>query len=81
MKDSSVIEIEDTDYRIFTKGQHKSHIYIAGEKHAICGSQTLRHRRSDDLPELKLNSAILDMCSNCADRLWTDGFYDSSRHD
>jgi hypothetical protein len=70
----SDISDRGVDYRIFREGD-KSHIYIAGINRAICGCQTLRRYDSEDLPVLNLDDDIIDMCSNCAETLWTHGLW------
>jgi len=59
-----------TDYRIFREGKHKSHIYVSGENNAVCGSQTLRHYESEELPKVTLDDNIADMCQKCAKAVW-----------
>jgi len=56
--------MSSVDFRVFTEGTHKSHIYVAGESRAICGSQELG-KDSSDLPKLE-DVVVSDLCKLCS---------------
>jgi hypothetical protein len=59
----------EQDLRVFTEGEHKSHIYVAGEARSICGSQQLRKHESEELPEFDGTQRYHDLCKRCREKL------------
>jgi hypothetical protein len=49
---------------MFIDGETKSHLYKAGDRRSICGSQLLRHKQSENLPEVDFDR-VDDLCELC----------------
>jgi len=55
------------ELRVFKAGSGKSHLYIPGEDKAICNTQTLRSKDSEELPKFR-KTEVYDLCDVCKDK-------------